>query len=1099
MQVRVVAEAALALAILLVLAVLATGSAQAQTLTTLFSFDFTDGYAPRGLVQATDGNFYGITYYGGANSCIISGTDYGCGTFFRMTSTGTLTTLYSFCPQSGCPDGALPERLIQASDGNFYGTTGAGGVSSECSTGLGPGCGTVFKITPSGTLTTLHSFCSQNNCTDGFGPIGGLTQATDGNFYGTTAFGGAQGPCGSGGSESTCGTVYKITPSGTLTTLYSFCSQSGCPDGYEPSGLVQATDGNFYGMTDDGGANSYGTVFKITPEGALTTLYSFCSQSGCTDGEYPYEKLTQAADGNFYGTTTNGGANSGGTVFKITPSGTLTTLHSFCAQSGCTDGKEPFTGLLQASDGNFYGTTVYGGANSYGTVFKITPSGTLTTLYSFCSQSGCPDGYAPRATPIQGTNGDLYGLTPEGGSSSACGAVGCGTVFSLSAGLVPGPFAYVANMSSDTVSMINIPTSSVINTVQVGSGPWGVAISPDQTQVYVTNSGGNDVSVINASNGTVVATIAVQSSPFGVAFTPDGTAAYVVNNSSNSVSVINTTSQTVVATVPVQSSPVEVAMALTSNGTFAYVTNSASNSVSVIAVGSSPRVVQTIPVGSGPRGVAVTPNSSLAYVANSSSSNVSVISVATNTVTATIGVGTNPSGVAFTPDSSFAYVANYGSNTVSVIDTASSSVVTTVPGFNNPDQVALTADGSAAYVTNHNGSNVSVIATASNTITATVGVGSAPLGVAIASAPPTELQITQPLSPTEPNVFNFGTYNQAVQYPPGTSFTGYTMTTAAVEMTQAQFQQRVAGTTFANATCIVYSNTGGNCVDFQVTCNPSPCPSESQPTIVVQTGFSTAQAIINPGYLTTPIGQNQWQNIFTELDDITVKGKTQGFSEFVAVDLGAGNPQGLAQFTLLKPQFPKVFATGSHIPVEIQLTSVANGSPITDASVNISVEMIVDANGNPTQQVVLAAINAFKQTRSGVYTYVIKAAKYAVGTYSVTIYGNAFPAYQGQFQMVQSTSTTLSSVPNPSTYGQAVTFTATVSSKIGAPPDGETVSFMKGKTVLGTGTLSGGTASFTSSTLKVGTTSVTAVYGGDANFAASKSKPVKQVVEKAQE
>jgi len=1096
MQVRVVTEAALAVAILLVLTVLATGSAQAQTFTTLLSFDYTDGYNPwGGLVQAADGNFYGTTRYGGANSCIISGTDYGCGTVFKITPTGTLTTLYSFCSQSGCTDGALADsRLIQASDGNFYGTTTAGGVSSQCSTNLGPGCGTIFEITPSGTLTTLYSFCSQSGCTDGFWSHGGLIQAADGNFYGTDYRGGANGDYG---------TVFKITPSGTLTTLHSFCSQSGCTDGSSPeAGLIQATDGNFYGTTVSGGANSYGTTFKITPSGTLTTLYSFCSQSGCTDGESPTARLVQSTDGNFYGTTSFGGTQepcgSGGsestcgTVFKLTPSGTLTTLYAFCSQSGCTDGYDPYAALVQATDGNFYGSTVYGGANSYGTVFKITPSGTLTTLYSFCSQSGCTDGENPRAGLVQGTNGNLYGIAPAGGSSSACGAIGCGTVFSLSVALVPGPFAYVANSNSNTVSVINIPTSSVINTISVGSGPLGVGISPDQTRVYVSNSGGNDVSVINAASGTVVATIAVQSSPFSVAFTPDGTTAYVVNQGSNSVSVINTTSQTVVATVPVQSSPVGVAMALTSNGTFAYVTNSESNTVSVIAVGSNPTVVKTISVGSAPHGVAVTPNSSLAYVANSSSSNISVISVASNTVTATIPVGTTPHGVAFTPDSSFAYVTNHDSNTVSVIDTASSSVVTTVPGFNGPIRVALTADGSFAYVTNLLGGNVSVINTVSNTTTGTVTVGSAPVGVAIASAPPTELQITQPLSPTEPNVFNFGTYNQAVQYPPGTGFSGYTMTTAAVEMTQAQFQQRVAGTTFANATCIVYSNTGGNCVDFQVTCNPSPCPSESGPTIAVQTGFSTAQAIINPGYLTTPIGQNQWQNIFTELDDITVKGKTQGFSEFVAVDLGATNPQGLAQFTLLKPQFPKTFSTGSNISVEIQLTSVANGKPITDASVNISVEMV-----NPSEQVVLTKLNAFKQPQSGVYSYVIKAAKYAVGTYSVTIYGNAFPAYQGQFQMIQSTGTTLSSAPNPSTYGQAVTFTAEVTSKLGAPPDGETVSFMKGKTVLGTGSLSGGTATFITSTLKVGTTSVKAAYGGDSKFAGSKSKPVKQVVEKA--
>ena len=211
-------------------------------------------------------------------------------------------------------------------------------------------------------------------------PYAGLVQATNGDFYATTAGGGANGG----------GTVFRITPSGTLTTLYSFCSQSGCTDGAGPyAGLVQATNGDFYGTTQLGGANSRGTVFKINPSGTLTTLYSFCSQGGCTDGAYPYAGLIQATNGDFFGTTPAGGANGYGTVFKIAAGGTLTTLYSFCSQSGCTDGASPHAGLVQATNGDHYGTTTSGGANGpgTGTVFRITPSGTLTTLYSFCSQS----------------------------------------------------------------------------------------------------------------------------------------------------------------------------------------------------------------------------------------------------------------------------------------------------------------------------------------------------------------------------------------------------------------------------------------------------------------------------------------------------------------------------------------------------------------------------------------------------------------------------------------------------------------------------------------------------------------------------------------
>jgi len=392
----------------------------AQTFTTLHSFDSTDGaYLYAGLVQGTDGNFYGTTYGGGAN---------GDGTVFQITPGGTLTTLYSFCSQSGCTDGENPQAaLVQGIDGNFYGTANAGGAN---------GYGTVFQITPSGILTTLYSFCSQGTdrkgrCADGSGPLfAALVQGTSGSLYGTTPEGGAY--C--------CGEVFQITPGGTLTTLYSFCNIN-CKDGANPeAGVIQGTDGNFYGTTCCGGTNTCifdgsdelcGTFFKLTPAGTLTTLYNFCPQSGCTDGKVPEAPIVQGTDGNFYGTTDRDGANGYGTVFQITPSGILTTLYSFCSQSGCTDGKNPFhAGLLQGTDGNFYGTTMSGGAKGGGTVFQITPSGMLTTLYSFCSQKGCTDGKNPYSGLVQAANGNFYGTTYEGGASDACEG-GCGTVFSL--------------------------------------------------------------------------------------------------------------------------------------------------------------------------------------------------------------------------------------------------------------------------------------------------------------------------------------------------------------------------------------------------------------------------------------------------------------------------------------------------------------------------------------------------------------------------------------------------------------------------------------------------------------------------------------------
>ncbi len=270
-----------------------------------------------------------------------------------MTTTGTLTTLHSFDGEDGLNPSA---GLILATNGNFYGTTQYGG---------GTGGGTVFKITPSDSLTTLYSFCAQYLCTDGNRPYAGLVQGTDGNFYGTTIYGGGNdgfGYCFDYG----CGTVFKITPAGAMTKLYSFCaSQTDCSDGALPdAGLVQSTDRNLYGTTSAGGATAArgGTVFKITPTGKRTTLYSFCAQSSCTDGYSPVD-LVQATDGNFYGTAFYGGANNFGTVFKIAPSGSLTTLYSLDLSNGAT--------LVQATGGAFYGTTTYGGTSNDGTVFTL--------------------------------------------------------------------------------------------------------------------------------------------------------------------------------------------------------------------------------------------------------------------------------------------------------------------------------------------------------------------------------------------------------------------------------------------------------------------------------------------------------------------------------------------------------------------------------------------------------------------------------------------------------------------------------------------------------------------------------------------------------
>jgi uncharacterized repeat protein (TIGR03803 family) len=451
-------------------------SMPAQTFTTLHSFDGPDGGHPRsGLVQATNGNLYGTTADGGPNSA---------GTVFKITPSGTLTTLYSFCSQSGCSDGANASAgLVQATNGELYGTTTYGGANND---------GTVFKITPSGTLTTLHSFAGA----DGYGPNAGLVQATNGNLYGTTTFGGASNTCPDG-----CGTIFKITPSGTLTTLHSFDGTDGA---YPWAGLVQATNGNLYGTTAGGGEGNCrggcGMVFKITPSGTLTTLYSFDGRVAST----PYAGLVQATNGNLYGTTAFGGSTECrdggcGTIFKITPSGTLTTLYSFSD----TDGPYPWAGLVQATNGNLYGTTADGGPNSAGTVFEITPSGTLTTLYNFCSQNGCTDGDGPKAGLVQDTNGTVYGTTTFGGTSNTC-ASGCGTIFSLSVGR--GPFVEIEPTSGKVGTVVVILGTNLTGATSVtfnGTAAKFTVVSKSEIKTTVPTGGTTGPVEVKTPRGTI--------------------------------------------------------------------------------------------------------------------------------------------------------------------------------------------------------------------------------------------------------------------------------------------------------------------------------------------------------------------------------------------------------------------------------------------------------------------------------------------------------------------------------------------------------------------------------------------------------------------
>jgi uncharacterized repeat protein (TIGR03803 family) len=339
----------------------------------------------------------------------------GGGTIFKLSPSGTLTTLHDF----GGSDGGVPNALTLGKDGNFYGTTVYGGVY---------GWGTVFKMRPGGAFTSLYSFTAGS---DG-GVPNALTLGNDGNFYGTTFYGGA----GTVPYTLGPGTIFRITPSGVFTTLYSFTDGA---DGAGPYTLVQAKDGNFYGTTNGSGigASPRGTVFKITPSGTFTTLYSFTDGN---DGAFPRAGLTLGKDSNLYGTTAAGGANQMGAIFRITSSGAFTTLYSF---TGGSDGASPQAVLTLGKDGNFCGTNSSGGTAGDGVIFQVTASGMLTPLYNFTtSGDNTYQADMRQAGLTLGDDGNFYGLT-QASAYWHLGPISGGTLFRMTpAGAVTTLYAF---------------------------------------------------------------------------------------------------------------------------------------------------------------------------------------------------------------------------------------------------------------------------------------------------------------------------------------------------------------------------------------------------------------------------------------------------------------------------------------------------------------------------------------------------------------------------------------------------------------------------------------------------------------------------------
>ncbi len=429
----------------------------------------TGGIATRGdLLLANDGNFYAATSGGGTGSV---------GAIMRFTPAGAATVLHSLT--SGT-EGAVPYAgPIQAADGNLYGTTYLGGTKAQ---------GTVYRMALDGTFATLYTFSS--DAKGAFYPYGGLLQGPDGALYGTTLRGGT----------NDAGTVFRITLDGTLSVLHSFNGS----DGKNPeSDLVLGNDGALYGTTLLGGTADRGTVFKITPTGTLTSLYSFAALGAFNTlgvatnatGSNPRAGLRLGADGNFYGTAYQGGTGGYGTVFKITPAGVLTTLHAFTGSPG--DGASPLSKVTQGPDGSLYGTAEKGGYNGSGMAWRINAANQYALLHSFTAQA--EDGGTPYATLLP-YNGFVYGISFTDSIGSA------GALFKLdegSGGVLPVAFG----LTADTLTLGSSATltwSSPTAATCTASAGWTDTIATAGTKVITPSVAGVYNYILSCTDGAGV-------------------------------------------------------------------------------------------------------------------------------------------------------------------------------------------------------------------------------------------------------------------------------------------------------------------------------------------------------------------------------------------------------------------------------------------------------------------------------------------------------------------------------------------------------------------------------------------------------------------
>jgi len=464
-------------------------SAQTQ-FKSLLSFDGNNGANPHfvTLVQGQDGELYGTT-------TVSTGSG---GTVFKATTGGTLTTLYTFClGGEPCLDGSKPNAGLVMNSNGFYGTTMNGGINSD---------GTVFKIESSGDRTTLHDF----DGTDGAEPMVTLTVSNNGStLYGTTSI---------GGGIMNDGTAFQISSAGAFSKLHSFMGTDG---EYPNVSMVAGSNGNLYGATLEGGSfdgSGTGTFYEMTPGGKVTPLHTFePAQVAGSSGA-----IIQGKNGNFYGTDIGGG-NGAGTIYEVTPAGDVTVLYTFCSETDCKDGSTPYGAMIIGSDGNFYGTTYAGGANTTacnagcGTLFQITPAGKLTTLHSFCSEANCTDGSQPEGGLLQETNGTFYGTTYSGGTNNL------GTIYSLSTATTQTPFVKPLQKSANTGATVTILGNNLTGATQVlfnGIAAAFTVISSTEIKAIVPAGATTGAVTVVTPRGTLKTIVVFYVTPQIKSFTP---------------------------------------------------------------------------------------------------------------------------------------------------------------------------------------------------------------------------------------------------------------------------------------------------------------------------------------------------------------------------------------------------------------------------------------------------------------------------------------------------------------------------------------------------------------------------------------------------